>query len=107
MLRWSLIQRGYWVNGVDSVFAYAVEFAKYEISPYVKQIDTPTFITQAEDDGVAAFAPELYDAIEAPKVLEFFKSEDGAGMHCETLARTLYHQKLFAWLNKTLGISQA
>ena len=106
MLHWSFIQRAYWVHGVDSVFAYVVEFAKYEISPYVKQINTPTFITQAEDDGVAAFAPELYDAIEAPKVLEFFKSEDGAGMHCETLARTLYHQKLFAWLDKTLGFDR-
>jgi predicted alpha/beta-fold hydrolase len=107
MLRWSLIQRGYWVNGVDSVFAYAVEFSKYEISPYVKQIDTPTFISQAQDDPVAAFAPELYEAIEAPKVLEVFKTADGAGMHCETLARTLYHQKLFAWLDKTLGVSRA
>ena len=103
MLHWSLIQRGYWVHGVESVFAYAVEFAKYEISPYVKQITAPTFISQAEDDPVAAYASQLYDAIEAPKVLELFKTEDGAGMHCEMLARTLYHQKLFAWLNKTLG----
>lgn len=107
MLHWSLIQRGLWVHGVDSVFAYAVEFAKYEISPYVKQISTPTFISQAEDDPVAAFAAQLYDAIEAPKVLERFKSEYGAGMHCEMLARTLYHQKLFAWLNTTLGVAQA
>ncbi len=107
MLHWSLIQRAYWVHGVDSVFAYAVEFAKYEISPYVKQIDTPTFITQAQDDAVSAFAPALYEAIAAPKVLEFFKSADGSGMHCETLARTLYHQKLYAWLNKTLGVTQA
>jgi pimeloyl-ACP methyl ester carboxylesterase len=106
MLRWSLLQRGFWVHGVDSLFAYAVEFAKYEISPYVKQITTPTFITQAEDDPVAAFAPQLYEAIEAPKVLEVFKSQDGAGMHCEVMARTLYHQKLFAWLNRTLGVAQ-
>ncbi|MEZ4563588.1 MAG: alpha/beta fold hydrolase [Thermomicrobiales bacterium] len=106
MLRWSLLQRGYWVNGVDSVFAYAVEFAKYEISPYVKQINTPTFISQAQDDPVSAFAPQLYDAIEAPKVLEFFTSADGAGMHCEMLARTLYHQKVFAWLDKTLGVDR-
>ena len=107
MLHWSILQRGFWVHDVDSVFAYAVEFAKYEISPYVKQIDTPTFITQAEDDPVSAFAPQLYEAIEAPKVLEFFKSADGAGMHCEMLARSLYHQKLYAWVNKTLGVSQA
>lgn len=106
MRRWSFIQRAYWVHGVNSVFEYAVEFAKYEISPYVKQIDTPTFITQAEDDFVASTAPKLYEAIEAPKVLEIFKSADGAGMHCEMQARTLYDQKLFAWLNETLGLQK-
>lgn len=104
MRRWSLIQRGFWVHGVSSVFEYAVEFAKYEISPYVKGITASTFITQAEDDFVAAFAPKLYDAIEAQKVLETFTSAEGAGMHCEMQARTLYNQKLFAWLNETLGL---
>lgn len=103
MRRWALIQRGYWVHGVDSVYAYAVEFAKYEISPYVKGITAPTFISQAQDDSVANYAPMLYDAIDAPKELAYFTSAEGAGMHCEMLARTLYHQRLFAWLNETLG----
>jgi len=28
---------------------------------------------------------------------------EGAGMHTEALARTLYHQRMFDWLDETLG----
>lgn len=104
MLRWSLVQRGFWVNGVSTMYEYAVDFSRYEISPYIANLACPAFITQAEDDPVAAQAPKLYEAITTPKVLEFFTRAEGAGMHCEALARTLYHQRLFAWLNETLGV---
>ena len=105
MLRWSLIQRGFWVNGVDSVYAYAVDFQRYQLSPVAKNIACPTFISKAEDDEVAAFAPKLYEAITAPKVLVPFTAAEGAGMHCEALARLLYDQRVFDWLDETLGVS--
>jgi hypothetical protein len=92
------------VLDVDSLYGFAAEMLKYELSPYAKNITCPTFISQAEDDAIAANAPKLYEAITVPKVLEFFSSADGAGMHCEMMARTLYHQRLYAWLNKTLGV---
>jgi pimeloyl-ACP methyl ester carboxylesterase len=104
MLRWSLVQRGFWVNGVSTMYEYAVDFSRYEISPYIANLACPAFITQAEDDPVAVLAPKLYEAIPTPKVLAFFTNEEGAGMHCEALARTLYHQRLYAWLNETLGV---
>src|ERR687894_182741 len=36
MLRWSLIQRGLWVNGFDSVYDYAVDMFRYELSPVAR-----------------------------------------------------------------------
>jgi pimeloyl-ACP methyl ester carboxylesterase len=105
MLRWSLVQRGFWVNGVDSVYDCAVDMMRYELSPVAKNIACPTFISQAEDDSVAAFTPELYAAITAPKVLVHFTAAEGAGMHCEALARTLFHQRMFDWLDETLGMA--
>lgn len=104
MLHWSLIQRGFWVNGVDSLYAYAVDFSRYELSPVAKNIACPTFISQAEDDPVSENAPKLYEAITAPKVLVPFTAVEGAGMHCEALARTLYDQRMFDWLDETLGV---
>ncbi|HEX5497879.1 MAG TPA: alpha/beta fold hydrolase, partial [Thermomicrobiales bacterium] len=104
MLHWSLIQRGFWVNGVDSVFALFVDLSRYELSPVAKNIACPTFISQAEDDPLAAFAPQLYAAITQPKVLVPFTAAEGAGMHCEAMARTLYDQRMFDWLDETLGV---
>jgi pimeloyl-ACP methyl ester carboxylesterase len=103
MLRWSLIQRGLWVNGVDSVYDYAVDMFRYELSTVAKNIACPTFLSKAEADPVADYAPELNAAITAPKVLVPFTVAEGAGMHTEALARTLYHQRMFDWLDETLG----
>ena len=67
MLRWSLIQRGLWVNGVDSIYDYVVDMFRYELSPVAKNIACPTFLSQAMDDPVADYAPDLYAAITAPE----------------------------------------
>jgi pimeloyl-ACP methyl ester carboxylesterase len=103
MLHWSVIQRGLWVNGVDSVYDYAVDMFRYELSPVAKNIACPTFLSMAEADPVADYAPKLYEAITAPKILVPFTMAEGAGMHTEALARTLYHQRMFDWLDETLG----
>jgi pimeloyl-ACP methyl ester carboxylesterase len=105
MLRWSLIQRGLWVNGVDSIYDYVVDMFRYELSPVAKNIACPTFLSQAMDDPVADYAPDLYAAITAPKVLVPFTMAEGAGMHTEALARTLYAQRMFDWLDETLGVN--
>ncbi|HEU5432679.1 MAG TPA: alpha/beta fold hydrolase [Thermomicrobiales bacterium] len=106
MLRWSLIQRGFWVNGVDSVYAYAVDLFRYQLSPVAKNIACPTFISKAEDDSVADYAPDLYAALTVPnKALVRFTRAEGAGMHTEALARTLYDQRMFDWLDATLGVA--
>jgi acetyl esterase/lipase len=105
MLRWSLIQRGFWVNGVDSLYDYVVDFSRYQLSPVAKNIACPTFLSMAEDDPVADYAPQLYEAITAPKVLVPFTRAEGASMHTEALARTLYAQRMFDWLDDTLAVN--
>ena len=104
MLRWVFIQRGLWVNGVDSLYDYIVDMLRYELSPVAKNIACPTFIAQAMDDPIADFAPKLYEAITQPKVLVPFTAAEGASMHTESLARTLYHQRMFDWLDETLSV---
>lgn len=106
MLRWSLVQRGLWVNGVDNIFDYVVDLFRYELSSVAQNIACPTFISQAMADPVADYAPKLYAAITAPKVLSQFTVAEGAGMHCEAMARTLYDQRMFDWLDDTLGVNE-
>ena len=45
----------------------------------------------------------LYDALPGPKVLAPFTKAEGADMHCEPMARSLLEQRMFDWLDETLG----
>ena len=102
MLRWRLLQRGLWVNGVDNLFDYFASMLHYELSPVANQISCPTLLTAAEGDPIATGAPKLLEAIDVPKALVRFAAAEGAGGHCEGAARTLYHQRVFDWLDEVL-----
>ena len=103
-LRWSVRQRGLWVHGVDSLAGYLSLARNYRLSNVAGQIKCPTLVTQAESDPIAAYAQKLYDALTCPKTLMRFTDEEGAGDHCEGMARALFHQRAFDWLDQTLGI---
>jgi pimeloyl-ACP methyl ester carboxylesterase len=102
-LRWSLLQRGLWVHGVDTLHEYFVSTLDYELSPVADRISCPTLLTLAEEDPIAAFAPKLYEALEVPeKRLVRFTAAEGAGGHTEASGRALYHQRVFDWLDEVL-----
>jgi dienelactone hydrolase len=102
MLRWRIIQRLFWVHGVDSLHALAREIARFEISAVARNISCPTLLTTAEGDPAGKGARTLYDALICPKELVEFIIAEGSGGHCEALARSLYHQRVFDWLDETL-----
>lgn len=103
MLRWGVVNRAFWVNHVDSLYSFAVDMMRYEISPFVQNIACPTFISFPEEDPAAVNAPKVFDAITAPKTLAHFSNAEGAGMHTETQARSLFHQRMYAWLGGVIG----
>lgn len=104
MVRWQLVQRGMWVHGADSLYDYFADLVRFEVSSVAADITCPTFIAAPEGDPLAAGAPALYETISAEnKVLMPFTEEEGAEGHCQALARTLYHQRVYDWLDETLG----
>jgi hypothetical protein len=103
-LRWSVVQRAYWVHGIDSLADYLRIAEDYELSSVVDEIRCPTLVTQAENDPVSRFAGRLYDALTCPKEFLRFTEAEGAGDHCEAMARSLFHQKSFDWLDEILGV---
>jgi pimeloyl-ACP methyl ester carboxylesterase len=106
LVRWRVVQRGLWVHGKDTVFDYFADLCGYELSPVAHRIAAPTLVTAAEGDPIAAGAPKLYAAIPTErKKLVHFTAAEGAGGHCEGLARTLYHQRVFDWLDETLTLA--
>lgn len=104
-LRWRFIQRGLWVHGLDSLMEYFRVAPEYSLKECAGEIECPTLVTQAENDPVAAFADDLYAALDCPKQLIRFSDEEGAGDHCEQYARTLYHQRVFDWLDNEFKLT--
>ena len=46
---------------------------------------------------------QLYDALTCPKELVSFTAAEGADSHCEPKALGLRDQRIFDWLDETLG----
>jgi pimeloyl-ACP methyl ester carboxylesterase len=103
-LRWALLQRGRWVNDKATLFDLFADLTRYRLSDIADQISCPTLLTQSEGDPIGAGAGKLFDALTVErKVLLKFTAAEGAGGHCEATARRLFHQRMYDWLDETLG----
>ena len=102
-MRWSLVQRGPWVHGKETLFDYLADAVRFEVSSVAGNIRCPTLVTAAEGDPMAAGAQKLFDAVGAErKVVIRFTESEGAGGHCEGMARHLFHQRCYDWLEEAL-----
>jgi hypothetical protein len=73
---------------------------------FAGQIRCPCLILDGEGDILAGSnqAQEIYDALQAPKQLVRFTSEDGAENHCESGALAYKDEVVFNWLDETLKV---
>ena len=103
-MRWRLIGRGLWVHGKDTLYDFIAELTRFEVSSVAGNITCPTLLTAAEGDATSAGAPQLLDAVDNErKTLIRFAAAEGAGGHCEGMARRLFHQRCYDWLDETLA----
>ncbi len=103
--RWSVEQRGYWVHGVSSLGEYMVVAREFDVLAQAAGIRCHVLVTRAEDDGLAAHAADLYDALVSARsrtLMQFTRAE-GAGDHVESGNRPLYHARALDWLDEVLG----
>jgi dienelactone hydrolase len=100
--RW-LISNALWAFGVDTAQELLGEIVKYDLSQIAKRIACPTLVCDAENDQFLAGQPVvLYEALTCPKTFLAFTAAEGAGEHCQEGALTLFHQRMFDWLDDTL-----
>jgi acetyl esterase/lipase len=104
-LRWNIIQRAFWVHGVDSLSEYLHIAEDYSLKEVVSQTRCPTLLTWAESDPLSWDADRIYEQLSSPKEMVRFYDAEGAGDHCEAKARSLFHQRAFDWLDETLEVS--
>jgi len=102
-LRWKIVQRAFWVHGVDSLPAYLAASRGFCNRNRLEAIRYPVFVAQEENDPLATSAPEVYAAIQAPKTLVQFTAAEGTGDHCAMLGRSRFLQQMFDWLDDVLA----
>lgn len=101
-LRWSVVQRGFWVNGAHTLRAYLASVEPFTMAGRFELIQCPTLVTVAENDHLAAGAPVFFDALRCPKTLLRFTAREGAGAHCEMGNRSLLNNRVLDWLDGVL-----
>ena len=88
----------------DSAYDAFKTAEQYRLGDLVQQIRTPIMVTDPEGEQFwPGQSQRLYDALPGPKVLVPFTKAEGADMHCEPMARSLLEQRMFDWLDETLG----
>ena len=105
-LRWKVVQRGFWVHGVDNVRDYLRSAELFSMRGRAELIRCPMLITMAEQDSIAASAPTFFEALRCPKTLQCFSAAEGAGMHCEMMNRSLLNRRALDWLDEQFEASR-
>ncbi len=102
-LNWKIVQRGFWVHGVDNLRDYLASAELFTMTGRAHLISCPTLITQAENDVLAAGSAAFFDALTCQKTLARFTAAEGADGHCEMQNRSLLNQRVLDWLDSVLS----
>jgi hypothetical protein len=94
-------------HGTSSPFeAYTAARRQSLDDATIKQIECPTLVTDPDHEQFwPGQSQKLYDALSCPKQLARFTKEEGADWHCEPAAQSLRDERVFDWLEETLGLS--
>ncbi len=105
LMRWQIIQRGFWVQGVDDLGGFIASMEPYTLEGRAESIRCPTLLTAAENDPLGAGAQALFDSLTCPKRLIRFTAAEGAGDHCELRNRSLFNRRALDWLDETFEMA--
>ncbi|WP_027579359.1 alpha/beta fold hydrolase [Bradyrhizobium sp. Ai1a-2] len=99
-LRWKVVQRGFWVHGVDNLRDYLRSAEQFTMEGHAELIRCPTLLTMPESDPIAAATPSFFHALGCRKTLMCFSANEGAGEHCEMRNRSLLNLRMLDWLDE-------
>ena len=96
---------GVWTFGVSSFIDFVRKTKRYTMEGIVGQIQCPCLVLKADADMFLPGQPQLiYDALQVPKKLAAFHTEDGAENHCQSGELSYKDQVVFDWLDETLNL---
>jgi len=100
--RWALTN-GMWTGGFNSPADYFQANRRYTLERIANQISCPTLVCDAERDHFFHDARTVFRALSCPKEYVLFTSDEGAEEHCQVGAMSLFHQRMFDWLDEVIG----
>lgn len=102
-LHWKVVQRGFWVHGVDNLRDYLASAELFTLNGRVEKIACPTLVIAAEGDALGADAARFFDALTCPKDRMTFTAAEGADGHCEMQNRAALNRRVLDWLDDRFG----
>lgn len=102
-MRWAILQRGFWVNGVTDLRGFLAATISYSLAGVGTDISCPILVTAAEHDALAQGVETFVEKLGDRATLMRFTAAEGAGDHCEMGNRTLLNQRVLGWLDDTLA----
>jgi pimeloyl-ACP methyl ester carboxylesterase len=103
-MRWAMAQ-GVWAFGVSGIADFITKVKPYSMDGIAGQIQCPCLVMEGEGDMFLPGQPQkIYDALQAPKQLVKFTSEDGAENHCQSGALAYKDEVVFNWLDEILKL---
>lgn len=98
-MHWKIVQRGFWVHGVESLAGYVAAAREYDNRQGLQSIRCPVFLAWEENDPTTSSAEEVHRLLGEKSTLVRFTADEGADGHCAMMARSLVHQRMFDWLD--------
>lgn len=98
------IKHGMWTTGSSSPFDLIKKSSSFTMDGISQNIRCPTLVLDAEkDDSFPGQPQKVYDALQCTKKYILFTEAEGAEEHCQCGAASLTNQRIFDWLDQTLG----
>ena len=102
-LRW-VITQGVWSFQAANIVDFIQKAKLYTVVGSIEHIQCPCLVMEAEADIFFNGQPQqVYDALQVPKHLAKFTSDDGAENHCQSGALAYKDEVVFNWIDETLG----
>ena len=102
---WAL-RRGMLTHGMATPWDYFVDAARYEQEDLIGKIACPTLVCDAENDDISAFSKTFFELLRCDKDYLRFTAGEGAGEHCVSGNRSVFHERVFNWLDEKIALSR-
>jgi alpha-beta hydrolase superfamily lysophospholipase len=99
---WAL-RRGMLTHGTATAWDYFVDAVRYEQAEIIANISCPTLVCDAENDDISANSKAFFDLLRCEKEYLRFTVAEGAGEHCVSGNRALFHERVFNWVDVLLA----